>query len=50
MYKTKNHSAAVNLVKKYAAKYVFECARMYLGTPPKVDTNKIYGITTFELG
>lgn len=44
------NSAAVNLVKKYGAKYVFECARMYLGTPPAVDTNKIYGITTFELG
>lgn len=44
------NSAAIDLVKKYEAKYVFECARMYLGTPPKVDTNKIYGITTFELG
>lgn len=42
--------AAVSLVEKYGAKYVFECARMYLGTPPEVDTNKIYGITTFELG
>ncbi len=44
------NSAAVNLVKEYGAKYVFECARMYYGTTPKVDTNKIYGITTFELG
>ena len=42
--------AAVSLVEKFGAKYVFECARMYLGTPPSVDTNKIYGITTFELG
>lgn len=44
------NSAAISLVEKYGAKYVFECARMYLGTPPTVDTNKIYGITTFELG
>ena len=44
------NSSAISLVKKYDAKYVFECARMYLGTPPAVDTNKIYGITTFELG
>lgn len=44
------NSSAISLVEKYGAKYVFECARMYLGTPPAVDTNKIYGITTFELG
>jgi GNAT superfamily N-acetyltransferase len=44
------NKSAISLVEKYGAKYVFECARMYLGTPPAVDTNKIYGITTFELG
>ncbi|QHI38467.1 hypothetical protein IMCC3317_38600 [Kordia antarctica] len=38
------------LVKKHEATYIFECARMYLGNPPKVDVNKIFGITTFELG
>lgn len=41
---------AVTLIKKYDAKYVFECARMYYGNPPKVDFNKVFGITTFELG
>ncbi len=44
------NSAAVALIKKFEAKYVFECARMYHGKPPKVDINKIFGITTFELG
>jgi GNAT superfamily N-acetyltransferase len=41
---------AINLVKKYKGKYVFECGRMYYGTVPKIDINNIYGITTFELG
>ena len=41
---------AVNIIKKYNATYVFECARMYYGKPPEVDINKVFGITTFELG
>lgn len=41
---------AKKLVEKYNMKYVFECARMYYGTPPEVPLNKIFGITTFELG
>lgn len=41
---------AINLLKKYDAKYVFECARMYYGKRPQVDIDKVYGITTFELG
>ena len=41
---------AIHIVKKYDAKYVFECARMYKGNPPKVNINRVYGITTFELG
>ncbi len=44
------NEAAVNLIKKYNATYVFECARMYYGNPPVVDINKVFGITTFELG
>jgi len=38
------------LVKKYVANYVFECARMYYGNPPDIELNKVYGVTTFELG
>lgn len=41
---------AVQLVKKYDATYVFECARMYYGNPPAIDMNKVFGITSFELG
>ncbi|MEO1021294.1 MAG: GNAT family N-acetyltransferase [Bacteroidota bacterium] len=41
---------AVNLVKKYGATYVFECARMYYGKEPHVNWNNVFGITTFELG
>lgn len=41
---------AVELVKKYGGKYVFECARMYYGKDPNTPINNIYGITTFELG
>jgi hypothetical protein len=44
------NSNATKLIKKYNGKYVFECARMYYGNPPEVDVNKIFGITTFELG
>lgn len=44
------NKGAVNLVKKYEAKYIFECARMYYGEKPKIDIDKVYGITTFELG
>ncbi len=41
---------AVSLVKKYNCDYVFECARMYYGTPPDIPIRQIFGITTFELG
>ena len=44
------NAAAVALVRDYEAQYVFECARMYYGTPPQTATSKIFGITTFELG
>ncbi len=45
-----SNEAAKALVKKYEATYIFECARMYYGTPPTVALDKIFGITTFELG
>lgn len=44
------NKGAVNLIKKYDGTYVFECARMYYGNPPDIDINKVFGITTFELG
>lgn len=44
------NAGAVALVKRYKARYVFECARMYHGEAPNYALDKVYGITTFELG
>lgn len=44
------NTAAMALAKKYHTTYVFECARMYYGPPPKSAINKVYVLTTFELG
>jgi len=44
------NGGALGLVHKYKANYVFECARMYHGEFPRIRMDKIYGITTFELG
>ncbi|MBT6688131.1 MAG: GNAT family N-acetyltransferase [Bacteroidetes bacterium] len=41
---------AVQIVKRFNAKYIFECARMYYGQPPQINIHKVYGITSFELG
>ena len=41
---------AMQLVKEYNATYVFECARMYYGTPPDTMSDRVFGITSFELG
>ncbi|MDD4373384.1 MAG: GNAT family N-acetyltransferase [Bacteroidales bacterium] len=41
---------AVKLVKNFQAEYVFECGRMYYGKAPELPIQKIFGITTFELG
>ena len=45
-----SHDKAVALVNKYAGNAVFECARMYYGTPPPLDLSRLYGIATLELG
>ncbi len=44
------NKTALKLVKRCAAKEVFETARMYSRTPPALPIEKIFGITTFELG
>ncbi len=41
---------AVELAKKHDMNKVFETARMYTKFEPDIDTNKIFGVTTFELG
>ena len=44
-----NHSA-IELVERHGMKKVFETGRIYLGSAPKLPLDKIYGITSFELG
>jgi len=45
-----NNAAAVELVKHHRMTEVFGCARMYLGPPPAVAHERVFGVTTFELG
>lgn len=45
-----SNTSAINMAKKYGAEYVFECGRMYYGKPPELPAQKIFGITSFELG
>lgn len=42
--------AAVALAERHNMKVVFETARMYTKEQPNLDLNKIFGVTTFELG
>jgi ribosomal protein S18 acetylase RimI-like enzyme len=42
--------AAVKLGGRYGFRPVFETARMYRGPEPTLPLDRIYGITTFELG
>jgi ribosomal protein S18 acetylase RimI-like enzyme len=41
---------AVELAENYQMKPMFETARMYTKKEPKVLLNKVFGVTTFELG
>jgi len=41
---------AIALAEKYGMKRVFETVRMYTKYQPEIDLNKIFGVTTFELG
>jgi len=42
--------AAVELDEKYAMNIVFETARMYTGAVPDLCLNRLFGVTSFELG
>ena len=44
------NNAAVALAKRYNMKVVFETARMYTEEINDIPINKIFGVTTFELG
>jgi len=45
-----NNLAAMALVAQHQMTEVFGCARMYLGPAPVVAHERIFGVTTFELG
>lgn len=42
--------AAVSLAERHCMSVVFETARMYTGTFPGIPTDRLFGVTTFELG
>jgi hypothetical protein len=44
------NASAVALVTRHGMRRVFETARMVTGVPPAVPMDRLYGITTFELG
>ena len=45
-----NNPDALALVRQHQMREVFGCARMYLGPPPGLAHERIFGVTTFELG
>lgn len=45
-----NNPAAMDLVKRHAMVEVFGCARMYRGPPPFIGNERIFGVSSFELG
>jgi len=44
------NQAAIDLVKQFTMRTVYACIRMYSKCEPDIDLQRIYGITTFELG
>jgi GNAT superfamily N-acetyltransferase len=44
------NAAAVALAEEFALQPVFETARMYTGPAPAVALDKVFGVTSFELG
>lgn len=44
------NEAGMELVKRHDLEEVFATVRMYVGDAPDMDLEKIYGVTSFELG
>lgn len=44
------NAAAMQLAQSAGLEPVFETARMYRGTPPEYNLQRLFGVTTFELG
>ena len=45
-----HNPAAIDLANRHGMKEVFGCARMYCGSAPNLPWDRIFGVTTFELG
>ena len=45
-----NNPAAMALARRHGMVEVFGCARMYLGPAPAIAHERVFGVTTFELG
>jgi hypothetical protein len=45
-----SNPAALVLAGRWGMREVFACGRMYRGGPPRIPHERIFGITTFELG
>lgn len=45
-----NNPDALALAARHHMKEVFGCARMYLGPFPRLTAERVFGVTTFELG
>lgn len=44
------NSDAMSLAQRHGMREIFGCSKMTLGTPPALPWNRIYGVTSFELG
>ncbi|MCB9481654.1 MAG: GNAT family N-acetyltransferase [Desulfobacteraceae bacterium] len=44
------NKSAVSLAEKFNMKVCFETARMYTGKQPEISLDKIFGVTSFEIG
>lgn len=45
-----NNAIAIKLCKDHKMEEVFGCVRMYYGKPPELNNERIFGITTLEVG
>jgi len=44
------NQSAVSLVKRHNMEVVFETARMYMGEMPHLPLDRVFGVTSFEVG
>ncbi len=44
------NAAAIEMAQRNGMTVCFETARMYLGTRPELPIERVFGVTSFELG